>query len=180
MEEMAQVVQALIARVEDLETGDLADDPVFYDAAVAAASIATATSSEEKHRALKNALFNVGMGDSLDADKRAIYLRYIDELTPSHVALLRFADNPAAWFEQRGRTWPGGGLLGVIEAAFPTWANDEAFIDTLAADLASRGLVDGLPLRVMMTDNGVRAGRTKPKGREFMAFISGTFDADEE
>jgi hypothetical protein len=70
MEEMAQVVQALIARVENLEAGDLADDPVFYDAAVAAARIATATSSEEKHRALRNALFNVGMGDLLDADKR--------------------------------------------------------------------------------------------------------------
>ena len=34
-------------------------------------------------------------------------------------------------FEQRGRAWPGGGLLGVVKAAFPTWAKDEAFIDTL-------------------------------------------------
>ena len=66
-----------------------------------------------------------------------------------------------------------------MKAAFPTWANDESFIDTLAADLSARGLTDGLPLRVMMTDNGVKAQRTKPKGHEFMAFISGPFDPDE-
>jgi hypothetical protein len=31
----------------------------------------------------------------------------------------------------------------------------------------------------MTTANGVMAQRTKPKGREFMKFISGPFDADE-
>ncbi|MBA2336800.1 MAG: hypothetical protein H0V96_03405 [Acidimicrobiia bacterium] len=179
MEEMAEVVQALIDRVEDLEAEDLAKNPAFYDAAVAAARIATATSAAEKHQALQNALFNVGIGDGLDADKRAIFLRYVDELTPSHLALLRLADNPPRWFEARGLAWPGGGLLGVVKVVFPAWANDESFIDTLAADLSSRGLTDGLPLRVMMTDNGVKAQRTKPKGHEFMAFISGPFDADE-
>ena len=180
MEEMAEVVQELLDRVEDLEAQDLADNPAFYDAAVAAARIATATSAAEKHQALQNALFNVGMGDGLDADKRAIFLRYVDELTPSHIALLRVADNPPGWFEARGLAWPSGGLLGVVKAAFPAWANDESFIDTLAADLSSRGLTDGLPLRVMMTGNGVRARRTKPKGHEFMAFVSGPFDADEQ
>lgn len=176
MEEMAEVVQAVLDRVEDLEAKDLAENTAFYDAAVAAARIATATSAAEKHQALQNALFNVGIGDGLEADKRAIFLRYVDELTPSHIALLRLADNPPEWFETRDRAWPGGGLLGRVKVAFPTWANDESFIDTLAADVASRGLTDGLPLRVMMTDEGVRSQRTKPKGHEFMAFISGPFD----
>jgi hypothetical protein len=178
MAEMAEVVQALLDRVEHLEAEDLAENTAFYDAAVAAARIATATSATEKHQALQNALFHVGIGDGLEADKRAIFLRYVDELTPSHIALLRLADNPPGWFETRGVAWPGGGLLGVVKAAFPAWANDDSFIDTLASDLSSRGLTDGLPLRVMMTDNGVKAQRTKPKGHELMAFISGPFDAD--
>lgn len=180
MEEMSKVIQVLLDRVEDLEAQELAENPAFYDAAVAAARIATANSAAEKHQALQNALFNVGMGDGLDADKRAIFLRYVDELTPSHIALLRLADDPPGWFETRGLAWPSGSLLGVVKAAFPAWANDEAFIDTLAADLSSRGLTDTLPLRVMMTDNGVKAQRTKPKGRQFMAFISGPFDADRQ
>lgn len=106
MAEMAQVVKALIDRMEDLEAQDLADNPVFYDAAVAAARIATATSAAAKHEALQNALFNIGIGDGLDSDKRAIFLRYVDELTPSHIALLRFADDPPKWFLARNLAWP--------------------------------------------------------------------------
>ncbi|MFG1625456.1 hypothetical protein [Kribbella sp. NPDC049227] len=173
---MAEVVELLGQRVDGLEAQDLADDPAFYDAAVAAARIATATSAAAKHCALQNALFNVGAGDSLDADKRAIFLRYVDELTSSHIALLRLAANPPSCFEQRGLPWPGGSLLAVVKSAFPAWADDEAFIDTLNVDLTSRGLIDDLPLRTMMTETGVRARRTKPKGHEFMELISGPFD----
>lgn len=183
MEEMAEVVQELLDRVDDLEAQDLANDPVFFDAAVAAARIATATSSREKHVALQNALYNVGCGDSLDEDQRAIFLRYIDELTPSHIRFLRFLDDPTGWFERHDLVWPNvymGGLMSVVEVAFPAWRKDEAFLDTLATDLVSRGLADNPPLRVVMTGDGLTARRTKPKGREFMAFISGPFEAHEE
>jgi hypothetical protein len=61
---------------------------------------------------------------------------------------------------QGGRVPPG--------QLVPDVGERRSVIDTLAADLAAGELVDGLPLRVMMTDNRVRAGRTKPKGREFM------------
>jgi hypothetical protein len=184
MEEMAEVVEALLERVEGLEARDLANDPAFYDAAVAAARIATAASATEKHRALQNALFNVGMGDGLDADKRAIYLRYVDELTPSHIRFLHFLDNPTAWFKQHGLAWPSnimtGGLMNVVEIAFPEWRADESFLDTIASDLVARGLIDNPGLRTMMTATGLTAQRTKAKGREFMGFISGPFDADKE
>lgn len=69
-------------------------------------------------------------------------------------------------------------MLAVVITAFPTWSGDETFIDTIAADLTRGGLTD-LPLRTMMTPNGVMAQRTKPKGREFMKFVSGPFDHDE-
>lgn len=183
MEEMAEVVQELLDRVEDLEAQDLPDDPVFYGAAVAAARIATATSSTEKHAALQNALFNVGIGDSLDADKRAIFLRYVDELTPSHIRFMRFLDSPTGWFEQHDLQWPNvyaGGLMAVVEVAFPEWRADEPFLDTLAADLVARGLIDSPGLHTMMTGEGLKAQRTKPKGGEFMAFISGPFTPDED
>lgn len=180
MQEMAEVVQELLDRVDDLEAQDLADNPVFYDAAVAAARIATANSSTEKHQALQNALFNVGVGDGLDADKRAIFLRYVDELTPSHIRFLRFLDNPTGWFDAHGLSWPNnimaGGLMNVVQIVFPDWARDEPFLDTIAADLIARGLIDNPGLRTMMTASGLTAQRTKLKGREFLAFISGPFD----
>lgn len=183
MEEMAEVVRELLDRVDDLETQDLAQDPAFFDAAVAAARTATASSAEEKHQALQNALFNVGMGDGLGADKRAIFLRYIDELTPSHIQFLRLLDNPTGWFEAHGLAWPdnilSGGLLNVVEIAFPAWASDEPFLETLGADLSARGLIDSPGLKSMMSAEGMKARRTKQKGRQFMAFVSGPFDADD-
>ena len=183
MKEMAEVVQALLDRVDGLGAQELADNPDFYDAAVAAARIATANSAAEKHRALQNALLNVGLGNAPDADKRTIYLRYIDELTPSHIRFLRFLDNPTGWFEERGLQWPNvyaGGLMTVVQVAFPEWAADEPFLDTIANDLVARGLIDNPGLRTIMTENGLTAQRSKPKGREFMAFISGPFDSPED
>lgn len=183
MEEMAGVVQSLIDRVEYLELQDLAADQLFHDAAVAAARIATATSSAEKHAALQNAFFDVGMGDSLDADKRAIFLRYVDELTPSHIRFMRFLDSPTGWFDQYDLHWPkvhAGGLMSVVEVAFPEWRAEEPFLDTLVTDLAARGLIESPGLRTMMTGEGLEAQRTKPKGRELTAFISGPFAPDED
>ena len=174
-QQMEASLDAIAAKVDGIDIEELFADDDFVDAVATATRIAEKSAAAEKRAALQNALFNLGLGSSIDADKRAIYLRYVDELTPSHLSLLRLADDPPGWFERRSRAWPGGSLLGVVCAAFPTWGGDESFIDTIASDLAARGLAD-LPLRTMMTPSGVMAQRTNPKGREFMRFISGPFD----
>lgn len=177
-QQVEDALDAIAQRTDGLDVEALFANDDFVDAIATATRIAEKSAADLKRAALQNVLFNVGLGDSLDADKRAIYLRYVDELTPSHLALLRLADDPPGWFDRRNQPWPSGNLIGVVVAAFPTWASDEPFIDTLAADLASRGLAD-LPLRTMMTANGVMAPRTKPRGREFMKYVSGPFDRDE-
>ncbi|NPC98079.1 hypothetical protein [Nocardioides sp. zg-DK7169] len=174
-DQIEEALDAIAQRTDGLDVDALFADDNFVDAIATATRIAEKSAADIKRAALQNALFNVAVGDSLEGDKRAIYLRYIDELTPSHLALLRLADDPPGWFSRRNRPWPGGNLIDVVIAAFPTWSGDEAFIDTIAGDLASRGLAE-LPLRTMMTANGVMAQRTKSKGREFMRFISGPFD----
>jgi hypothetical protein len=40
-----------------------------------------------------------------DADKQAVYLRYIEELTPSHMRLLEFMNDPPGC--TAATTWPG-------------------------------------------------------------------------
>lgn len=174
-QQVEDALDAMAQRNDGLDVDALFANDDFIDAIATATRIAEKSAAQLKRAALQNVLFNVGLHNSLEADKRAIYLRYIDELTPSHLALLRLADDPPGWFSRRDRPWPGGNLIGVVIAAFPAWSGDEDFIDTLAGDLASRGLAD-LPLRTMMTPSGVMAQRTKPKGREFMEFISGPFD----
>jgi hypothetical protein len=177
-QQVEEALDAIAQRADGLDVDALFANDDFVDAIATATRIAEKSAADLKRAALQNVLFNVGLGDSLEADKRAIYLRYIDELTPSHIALLRLADDPPGWFSRSNQPWPGGNLIGVVIAVFPTWSGDEPFIDTIAGDLASRGLAE-LPLRTMMTANGVMAQRTKPKGREFIKFISGPFDSDE-
>lgn len=174
-QQIEDALDALAQRTDAFNVDALFANDEFVDAIATATRIAEKSAADLKRSALQNVLFNVGLGDSLKGDKRAIYLRYIDELTPSHLGLLRLADDPPGWFSRRNRPWPGGNLIGVVNAAFPAWSGDESFIDTIAGDLASRGLAE-LPLRTMMTGDGVMAQRTKPKGREFMNFISGPFD----
>lgn len=174
-QQVEDALDAIAQRTDGLDVDALFVNDDFVDAIATATRIAEKSAAGLKRAALQNVLFNVGLGDSREADKRAIYLRYIDELTTSHLALMRLADDPPGWFSGRDRPWPGGNLIDVVAAAFPSWSRDEDFIETIAGDLASRGLAE-LPLRAMMTASGVMAQRTKPKGREFMAFISGPFD----
>lgn len=177
-QQIEAALDAIVAEADGIDIEKLFADDNFVDALASATRIAEKSAAVEKRAALQNALFHVGLNTSIDADKRAIFLRYVDELTPSHMSLLRLADDPPGWFERRSQAWPGGSLLGVVSAAFPAWTGDESFIDTIASDLAGRGLAD-LPLRTMMTPSGVMAQRTKPKGREFIEFISGPFDLTE-
>jgi hypothetical protein len=75
-----------------------------------------------------------------DADKQAVYLRYIEELTPSHMRLLEFMNDPPGCCSRHDVAWPGnimmGGLGPIVDAALPDLAADEPFLDTLAGDLS--------------------------------------------
>lgn len=179
MEQLADVVQELIDRVDDLEVGSLSEDDGFMDAVATATRIAEKTTSEAKRAALQNALLNIGTGAVADVDKRAVYLRYIDELTPSHMVLLDFFNDPPGFLERRGVPWPNlmmGGLGNVVEVALPWLHADRPFLDTLVADLGRWGLVSSPGLNTVMTHDGLRAGRSTAKGREFTDFVSGPFD----
>lgn len=179
MEQLADVVQELIDRVDGLDVEGLSEDDDFMDAVATATRIAEKTSSQAKRAALQNALLNIGAGSLPDSDKRAVYLRYIDELTPSHMVLLDFFDDPPAFLAHRSHAWPNlmmGGLGSVLQVALPDLYADTAFLDTLTADLASWGLVSNPGLNTVMTGDGLKAKRTTAKGREFMAFIKGPFD----
>lgn len=45
---------------------------------------------QQKIAALRNAVVNTAKGIDISADLKKTFVRYVDELTPSHVALLRF------------------------------------------------------------------------------------------
>ena len=175
-EQVTECLDELAERVNGLSVEALFEDDEFVDALAAAARIAEKSSADDKRRALQNALFNIGAGNAPDADRNTIYLRYIEELTPSHLMLLRFMHDPPGYFVAAGLAWPDvmGGLGSILKSVFPAWAKDAAgFLDTLMGDLDRLGLVSSPGLGTMMTGTGLRQSRTTTKGREFMAFITG-------
>lgn len=180
-DDLTDAVQYLLDN-QGLTVEELADSDDFLDAVATATRVAATTASQEKRHRLRNALVNIGSGTAIRPDKQAIYLRYIDELTPSHMILLDFMTDPPGFCERHQVPWPNiysGGLRAVVEVALPELAADRDFLDTLAADLSRFGLVDHPGFSSMMTGEGLKAGRGTAKGAEFVSFISSPLDQDD-
>lgn len=178
MQQVADVVQELHDRVES-EPDDLAEDDGFLDAVATATRIAEKTSAKAKRVALQNALFNIRAGTDLVEDKRAVYLRYVDELTPSHLRLLRFLDDPRGFLEAAGGRWSeavDGPLSMTADEALPDLRGDGWFFRTLLGDLERLGLIPNVDLRANRPRRELEGPHTSAKGREFMGFVSGPFD----
>ena len=103
----------------------LAEDDAFVDVVVEASRVA-AGSAQEESAALRNAVVNTIRGVEPDEDLRATFLRYVDELTPTHLALLEFMSGPGRFCDTRGIERPNiymGSVHSVLEAALPSVAS---------------------------------------------------------
>ena len=172
-EEVFDRIRALEKQGVSVE--DLANDDAFLDALAQATRTAEAQSSEEKRRYLADALFNIGAGTPVTADKQAVYLRYLEELTISHMQMLAFLTDPPGFLAERDVPWPNisaGGLGNIVQAGLPELYADKPLLDTVLGDLQRFGLADSPGLSAVMTGSGLRAPRGTDKGREFMRFIT--------
>jgi hypothetical protein len=110
--QLAEGVEDLRKRVEDLDLETLADNPLFVDAVVTATRTVEHTHQEEKISALRNAVLNSAAPDAPDADTQAIILSLVDRFTPSHLRLATLWDDPLAWFARHGLTPPQAAIAG--------------------------------------------------------------------
>lgn len=171
LNEIVEVVNAIIESRNDLSPERLAETPEFYDATAKAVRIASMTSSQEKHRMLQNALYNVGLtsADDVGADLRSVFLRCIDDLTDTHVRMLR-------GFAQHGAVYMNIGDLAPI-------AGGEAEAHLFAADLQVRGLIEERPIftrqpggSMTVFADAVKGGsRISALGTHFLNFVAGPF-----
>jgi hypothetical protein len=90
LEILAERVQWLLNN--GLTTENLQNNDKFIDAVIQATQIAIRTSQREKIEALKNAIVNVAIDDSLDESLASMYLNLIDQLTPIQINMLSFFD----------------------------------------------------------------------------------------
>ena len=140
--EFASDFDRLEERVEGCTIESMVQNEVFVTAAIQATRIALSTHQVEKRALLRNALLNIAIGQAPSEDMQHVYLRFIDEFTPSHVTLLYFL-----WTcNQRAATANGGTLPqasdfeAVLEMLEPELQRQGPLVQQILEDLRSRGL----------------------------------------
>jgi hypothetical protein len=172
----------LSARLKKLEDKGiyfktLSEDPIFTDTILNATTIAIKTSNEEKLKVLQNAVINTGKRENPDEIKTQIFLNVIESMTPTHIKILTFFNNPPAWYALHQRNPPqilGGGLRTVLYDAYPEFSQQGELVDLIWSNLESLGFHRSSSLSTITMGYDNLESRTTILGKEFIKFISFT------
>ncbi|NEP79064.1 MAG: hypothetical protein F6K39_13360 [Okeania sp. SIO3B3] len=88
---LVELVQKFSTLQEKIEAVSF-DNPTFHTTFLKAIRIAECEHQQEKLEALRNAVLNSAIPNSLKDDIQAIFLKWIDEFTVSHIRLLKMLD----------------------------------------------------------------------------------------
>jgi hypothetical protein len=181
MQEVSTAINELRGTL-GLTTEQLTANQAFVSFVLQATPIALRTHRTEKLRALKSALVSVGSPTGPDEDLATQFLRYIDELTPSHLKILQAVQTRADVF----------GAVITMELAIQHLSSsvshastpDTRFaIRTYLHDLNARGLVNASDLQELLEFES-RAGYVQVEqsdrtplqvtdlGKRFLVFIT--------
>jgi len=178
----AEWLNAIADRLKELETKmqgfkieALKDNPLFITAVLHATIVALRNHQKEKLDALQNAVVNSARGIDIEENLQLMFLNMVDELTPLHLRVLKYFDNPRKWLEEHGikfSIYMGGASSG-LEAGLPELQGQRDLYDTLVTDLYNRGLVgaDKTVLHAMMSGDGILASRITELGKKFLKYI---------
>ena len=95
-ENLTDVITDLQDRVEGLTPEKLSKDQAFVTVVFQASQIAIRNHQKEKIDALRGAIFNSVLPNAPEENQQLIYLRLIDQLTPWHLRVLTFLNNPTS------------------------------------------------------------------------------------
>jgi hypothetical protein len=87
-EQMVSVVKALAER-SHIDLDELRENETFNSILIQATVAAVKTHQAEKLTSLRNAVANAALGNGPDEDLALLFVRFVDELTPLHLRVLR-------------------------------------------------------------------------------------------
>ena len=181
MEEIANSLRFLDeSRLINL--GDLQSNEPFVTTLVQASEVAIRNHQAEKIEALRNAVVNSAVGVDIKEDLQLTFIRYINELTPSHFKLLSFFRDKEKTFER----------VDSYEKLFDSFASDSSTVSIqrdefklLCVDLTARLLLRISPDVEDFKDIGFNdviwqeQGTDKPRlrvtdiGKQLLDFVKG-------
>lgn len=175
IESIAERLKDLEDRVDDLDLADLKDNEGFITTVMHASQAAIRNHDEEKLEALRNAILNAALPTAPDDDLQLMFLDYVDRLTPWHLRILAFFDDPKGWAERNDVTFSRmtmGAPAHILEEGYPELADRKEFYAQVVKDLFARGLMNTDSLDTTMSEQGIYARRTSAMGREFLQFVT--------
>jgi len=146
----------------------------FIDVVIEATQIAIKATKQEKREALKNAILNSALPNSLEESLQKMFLSFIDTLTVWHLRLLDLFNDPPAYIKKHNLQFGSismGAMSLLVENAFPELQGRRNVYDLIWKDLYSRALVNTDGLHTMMTRSGILAKRTTEIGELFLGYI---------
>lgn len=174
VKEIAQALKELQGKVDGLTLENLSDNEQFISTLLHASQIALRTHHREKLKALRNAVTNAALPNPPDDVTQQLFLNQVDDLTPSHLKVLAYFDDPGAWTIQRGFAYPNHPIPNPREYAFvhlfPEFVDRRYLFEQLCRDLEVRGLV-----RPQESRKVAEKSYTTRMGKSFLKFISNPF-----
>jgi hypothetical protein len=177
---VTNAVQELREKHSELAPEALAKNELFTTVLLQAVNIAIRNHQEEKREALRNAVLNTALKINIDENMQLTFLRYIDDLTPLHLKIVKLFESPKKYLQEVGRPFPDNivstGLDHLIEHAIPELHKRHEAIRITFHDLFNYGLVntkaDTLGGLMSVGEGGIFAQRTTDTAREFLRYIS--------
>ena len=157
---------------------ELKNNDTFIDIVMHASQVALRNSQQEKLQALRNAVINSALPNTLEESVQQMFVNFIDTLTVWHIKLLDLVSDPEAWAKRHHHTFPSlmvGGFSTILESAFPELKGRQSFYDQLGKDLAYQGLANIESFHVTTTGRTLTQKRTTELGDRFMKLISDPF-----
>lgn len=178
LEELAQAVDELGAKVDALNPEKLVGDERFVSALLQATSAAMRTHEQSKLDALRNAVINTALQPGTDEIMSTMFLSLVDQLTPTHLRVLAYFEDPAKWARDHGHPFPDGWQMGPptqpLLHALPELTRHDKIYVSIIQDLNAKGLIEMSPnsLSTNMNANSAQRSATTALGKGFLAFIS--------
>lgn len=178
----AEWLNAIYGRLKQLETEvqgfrieALKDNPLFITAVLHATIVALRNHQKEKLDALQNAVVNSARGVDIEENLQLLFLNMLDELTPLHLRVLKYFNNPFKWFKEheiKSSAYIGAASKG-LEVALPELQRKRDVYDTLVRDLYNRGLltIDETALHTGESEIAIPEPHTSLLGKGLLKYI---------
>jgi hypothetical protein len=175
MQEVADGLSKLEEKVEGFDIGQLSKNDAFVTAVMTSVQSVGRTHSKEKRAALRNAVLNSAIENSVDDNVQAMFLDFVDRLTPLHLKLLIFFESPRIHYREQNPSAQydplNAGIGFVITSTFPELKNKVGILEPILQDLQNRSLMQKLDINLMMTFDGLLEPRITQTGKQFLKFI---------